>query len=238
MTIKRPVILAAMLLLLGAAGARAADEAALQDGDWVSYRDAYKQMIRFEKYGKPKHLIQSHYQVSPKDRNASLDGVRLTLAGSAMQLNLPLDAAGRAVFPFLKSAYDDNARLVLNRKGNRYVMQSRVSIVPRTDGIYDVAELRAACEQVLDYLRHVGKPSMQEKKCAGVRFSFARQGADPVVRMRGAEHAPQFMVEEGSAFPDDPGPLFRTVSYRFADAPEKGQLLTQGAPVAIAAEFR
>jgi hypothetical protein len=230
--------LAAMPLLLGAAGACAAGEAALQDGEWVSYRDAYKQMIRFEKYGKPKQLIQSHFQVAPKEKSSSLDGVRLTLAGSSTQLNLPLDAAGRAVFPFLKSAYDDNARLVLNRKPNQYVMRQRVSIVPRADGTYEVADLRAACEQVLDYLRHVGKPSLQEKKCAGVRFSFARQGADPVVRMRGAEHAQPLAVEEGSAFPDDTGPVFRTVSYRFPDAAEKGQLVTQGTPVAIAAEFR
>lgn len=237
MTSMRP-FLVAMLFLLQAAGARAADEVALQDGEWISYRDAYKQMIRFEKYGKPKHLIQSHYQVAPKDKGASLEGVRLTLAGSSTQLNLPLDVVGRAVFPFLKSAYDDNARLVLNRKPNQYVMQQRVSIVPRADGTYEVTDLRAACEQVLDYLRHVGKASMQEKRCAGVRFSFARQGAEPVVRLRGAEHVQTLGVEEGSAFPDDAGPLFRTVRYRFPDAAEKGQLVTQGSPVAIAAEFR
>ncbi|HYD59557.1 MAG TPA: hypothetical protein VEC35_04345 [Noviherbaspirillum sp.] len=237
MTSMRP-FLVAMLLLLGAAGARASDEVALQDGEWMSYRDAYKQMIRFEKYGKPKQLIQSHFQVVPKDRNSSLDGVRLTLAGPSAQLNLPLDPAGRAIFPFLKSAYDDNARLVLNRKANLFEMQQRVSIAPRADGTYEVADLRAACEQVLDYLRHVGKPAMQEKKCAGVRFSFARQGVDPAIRLRGAEHAPQLAVEEGSAFPGDAGPLFQTVSYRFADAAAKGQLVTQGTPVAIAAEFR
>lgn len=238
MILKRS-LLVAMLLLRGAAGAHAAGEAAPHEGEWVSYRDAYKQMIRFEKYGKPKHLIQSHYQVAPKDKGTSLDGVRLTLAGASAQLNLPLDAAGRVVFPFLKSAYDDNARLVLNRKANLYLMQPRVSILPRTDGTYDVADLRAACEQVLDYLRHVGKPSMQEKKCAGVRFAFAKNAADPAVRFRGAEHtAAPLAVEEGSAFPDDAGPVFKTVSYRFGDVPKKGQLLTQGAPLAIAPEFR
>ena len=234
MTFKRSFLIAT--LLLAAACARAADEAALQEGDWVSYRDAYKQMIRFEKYGKPKQLIQSHYQVVPKDRNTSLDGVRLTLAGASSPLNLPLDAAGRAVFPFLKSAYDDNARLVLNRKGNQFVMQQRISIVPRADGSYEIADLRAACEQVLDYLRHIGKPAMQEKQCAGIRFSFARQGPDPVVRLKSAQQP--LAVEEGSAFPDDAGPVFKTVSYRFADAAEKGPLVTQGTPVAIAAEFR
>ena len=30
------------------------------DGQWVSYRDAYRAMVIFEKYGKAKHLIQNH----------------------------------------------------------------------------------------------------------------------------------------------------------------------------------
>jgi hypothetical protein len=220
-----------MLLLTGAAGA-CADE--MQDAEWMSYRDAYRQMIRFEKYGKPKHLIQQHLQVSPKDKSVSIEGVRLSLSGPSAQLTLPLDAAGRTVFPFLKSAYDDNARLVLNRKAGQYLMQARVSIVPRTDGSYEPADLRAACEQALDYLRHVGKPAMQEKKCAGVRFSYAKD-ANPVVKLRSAP-AP-LHVEEGPAFADDAGPLFKTVTYRFADT-DKSPLLTQGAPLAIAPEFR
>ena len=228
---QRPLFLA-MLLLLGATGARA-DEA--QDGEWASYRDAYRQMIRFEKYGKPKHLIQNHWQVSPKDKGATLDGVRLSLSGPSMQLNLPLDEAGRAVFPFLKSAYDDNARLVLNRKAGQYAMQPRVSIAPRADGSYELADLRTACEQALDYLRYAGKPSMQERKCAGVRFSFAKN-ADPAVRLRGAS-AP-LPVEEGSAFPGEPHAVFRTVTYRFGDLADKGLLVTQGTPVAIVPEFR
>ena len=243
MPLKRPLLLA-MQLLLGATGTHAADEVSVQDGEWASYRDAYKQMIRFEKYGKPKHLIQNHFQVLPKDRSVTLDGVRLTLSGRSTELNLPLDAVGRTVFPFLKSAYDDNARLLLNRKANQYALQPRVSIIPRADGSYDVADLRAACEQALDYLRHIGKPSMQDRQCAGVRFSFARNAADPVVRLRdtGQALAP-LPVEEGSAFPDESVTTFKTVTYRFnhvgrfAGGAEKDRLMTQGAPVAIAPEF-
>ena len=233
MTLKRSLLFA-MLLLAGATGARAADE--VQDGEWVSYRDAYRQMIRFEKYGKPKHLIQNHFQVSPKDRGATLDGVRLSLSGASTQLNLPLDAAGRTVFPFLKSAFDDNARLLLNRKAGQYRLQPRVSIVARADGTYEAADLRAACEQMLEYLRHIGTPAMQGKQCAGIRLSFTKSAADPVVRVRGAS-AP-LPVEEGPAFPDESGTSFRTVTYRFTEGAEKGQIVTQGAPVAIAAEFR
>jgi len=227
----RPLLLA-ILLLLGGAGARAADT--VQDGEWMSYRDAYRQMIRFEKYGKPKQLIQQHLQVSPKDKSVTLEGVQLTLSGSATQLNLPLDAAGRAVFPFLKSAFDDNARLVLNRKAGQFLMLPRISIAPRADGNYDIAELRGACEQALEYQRHVGKP-LQDRKCAGVRFSFAKNGTEPVIRLRAGGAA--FPVEDGGAFPDEAGSMFRTVTYRFADG-DKGTLTTQGTPVAIVPEFR
>lgn len=231
MSSTRPLLLA-ILLLLGGAGARAADT--VQDGEWMSYRDAYRQMIRFEKYGKPKQLIQQHLQVSPKDKGVSLDGVQLTLSGPATQLNLPLDAAGRAVFPFLKSAFDDNARLLLNRKAGGFLLQPRISITPRADGTYDVADLRGACEQALEYLRHAGKP-VQDRKCAGVRFSFARNVAEPVVKLRGAS-AP-LPVEDGSAFPDETGNTFRTITYRFTEG-EKGTLTTQGTPVAIVPDFR
>ena len=231
MTLARAFLLA-LLLLTGAAGARAADEA--QDGEWISYRDAYRQMIRFEKYGKPKHLVQHHLQVVPKDKGVSLEGARLTLTGPSLQLNLPLDAAGRAVFPFLKSAYDDNARIVLNRKAGQYLLQPRISLAPRADGTYELGDLRAACEQALDYLRHAGRPGMQDKACSGVRFSYPRD-ASPVVRLRGA--AQTLAVEEAAAFADAAAPLFKTVSYRFGEA-DKGTLVTEAAPLAIAPEFR
>ena len=77
-----------------------------QHGEWLSYRDAYRAMVVFEKYGKPKHFLQNHYQVSPRDAGATLDGLRLTLNARSLQLNLPLDPAGRVVFPLLKAAYD------------------------------------------------------------------------------------------------------------------------------------
>ena len=91
---------ALMFAMLLAAGLPAHAQA---PGDaWVSYRDAYKRMVVFEKYGKPKQLLQSTLQVAPKDKSAPLDGLRLTVSGKATQLNLPLDATGRAVFPLLK----------------------------------------------------------------------------------------------------------------------------------------
>jgi hypothetical protein len=242
-------MLAVMLLLSGAAagfhasaqttGARTAGIQAEEsiDGDWISYRDAYRLMIRFEKYGKPKNLIQNHLQVVPlipPEPGASLDEVRLTLTGPATHLQLPLDPAGRAVFPFLKSAYDDNARLVVNRKPGRHALQPRISIVPRADGNYDAAELRNACQQALEYLQSTGRPGMQDRQCAGVRFSYA-PGSGPVqMRFRGTV----LPGIDAPAFPDAAGPVMRTVTLEFGKTTEPGQLSTTVPPVAIAPVFR
>jgi hypothetical protein len=220
----------ALSLAAGIAAAQA------PDGEWVSYRDAYRAMVVFEKYGKPKHLIQNHYQVMPREKGVPAEGLRLTLQGKTMQLNLPLDAAGRAMFPLLKAAYDENAALVLNRKLSQFVLRPRVSLVVRPDGVYEGAELRAACEQALNYARYADV-SARSKQCVGVRFGFAAQGPAPVVRLRNSEMAGALPVAEGAIFADDPDGGFRTVLVRFADMPTRGQLVTQDPPLAIAPVF-
>ncbi|HWW71023.1 MAG TPA: hypothetical protein VN089_13865, partial [Duganella sp.] len=127
-----------------------------QASDWISYRDAYRQMIWFEKYGKPKQFLQNHLRLRPRDGGAPMDGLRLTLNSKSAHLDLPLDALGRAVFPFSKAAYDDNAELELNRKPGQFAHGPWVSIVTRADGVYAVADLLAACEQMAAYLRYTG----------------------------------------------------------------------------------
>ena len=224
-------VCSALLLAAGVAAAQA------PDGEWVSYRDAYRAMVVFEKYGKPKHLIQSHFQVMPREKGISTDGVRLTLSGKSTQLNLPLDPTGRVVFPLLKAAYDENAALVLNRKVSQYVLRPRVSVVVRPDGVYEAAELRAACEQALNYHRYIDA-SARGKNCAGVRFGFPRKGIAPVVRVRSGEPAAAALaVLEGAIFAEEPDDGFKTVFYRFADTPARGQVVTQEAPLAIAPVF-
>jgi hypothetical protein len=220
----------ALLLAAGVACAQA------PDGEWVSYRDAYRAMVVFEKYGRPKQLIQNHFQVMPKEKGVSTDGLRLSLNGKSMQLNLPLDATGRTVFPLLKAAYDENAALVLNRKVSQFVLRPRVSVVVRPDGVYEAADLRAACDQALNFARYADA-SARSLSCAGIRFGFARKGSAPVVRVRNGEAAAVLPVLEGTLFSDDPDDGFRTVLYRFADTPAHGQVVTQEAPLAIAPVF-
>ncbi|MBB3117396.1 hypothetical protein [Pseudoduganella violacea] len=221
----KPLRLLLAWLFLLAAGA------ALAQGEWISYRDAYRAMVQFEKYGKPKHFLQNHYQVSARDGQLP-DGLRLTLNVKASQLNLPLDATGRTTFPLLKSAYDENAALVLNRKISQYTFQPRLSIIVRLDGLYEGVDLRSACEQALQYQRYLDAATYGGKRCGGVRFGFLRK-AEAQVRVRDGEKEHGLPVAEGAIFDGDPNTGFRIVVYRFQDWPEKVQLISQNAPLAI-----
>jgi hypothetical protein len=230
------------VLLLGAGAAAAADEVGAADGDWLSYRDAYRAMVVFEKYGGPKHLIQHHFQVMPREKTVSSDGLRLALVGKSTRLNLPLDPLGRAVFPLLKSAYDENAALVLNRKLSQFVPRPRVSVLVRPDGVYEAAELRAACGQALNFARYADA-SARSLRCTGVRFGFSTKAGTPTVRLRDGGDGrdggpgPALPVSEGAIFADDPDDGYKTVVYRFAGTPARGQVVTQDAPLAIAPVF-
>lgn len=224
-----------LLLAAGSAVAQVAAQAA-GAGEWISYRDAYKAMLWFEKYGKPKHFLQNHFQLIPKDGAASFEGLQLNLSGQATHLSLPLDATGRSALPLLKAAYDENAELTLNGKASQYRYQARVSIVARADGVYEVADLRAACEQLLAYQNHLGLAFVRGKKCAGVRLAYPRKSPEPLAEFRQADRSVHALaVGEGGAFADESNKNFKTVNFVFSAWPEKGQLLSHSAPLAISA---
>lgn len=221
----------ALFAMLFTAGGTTASEAA---AEWLSYRDAYRAMVVFEKYGRPKNFLQNHFQVMLKEKGTLGDGLQLSLLSKASSLSLPLDPTGRAVFPLLKAAYDDNASLALTRNVAQYVFRARVSIVVRSDGVYETSDLRAACEQALTYLRHVDA-SARTRRCGGVRLSYQRKGSDPVVKLRnGSGDVALLAVADGASFGDDNNDGFRVVNYRFGEHADKGQLVTQSAPLAIA----
>lgn len=220
--------LTATLTLLAASLAGGVASAA----DWASYRDTYRAMVVFEKYGGPKNLIQNLLQVVPS--GGDTEGLELSLTGKATSLKLVLDPLGRTVFPLLKAAYDENAVLQVSRKDVDFTLRPRVSIIVRPDGVYDHAELRAACEQALGYARYTDA-STRSRQCAGVRFVFEKK-ATPAVRVRKADGSvTPLPVVAGPAFGDGEG-AFPTVTYRFAGA-ERTQVTTTSAPLAIAALF-
>ena len=208
------------------------------EGEWLSYRDAYRVMLPFEKYGKPKNFIQNYYQLNPKDKNAPIDGLRLSLQSKSMRLNLPLDIAGRTVLPLLKLAYDENAELVLNQKVNQFLFRSRISIAIRADGAYETADLREACEQALAYQNYLDTSVLRGRKCVGVRFVYAKKNTEALVEFRQAAGVIKALaVKMGAAFWGEDNENFTTMTYLFSAWPEKGQIVTRTAPIAISAQF-
>jgi hypothetical protein len=219
--------LIASLALLLAAGPALAQA---HEGDAVSYRDAYRAMVMFEKYGGAKNLLVSELQVLTRGSAAHAEGLQLTLAGRSTQLNLTLDALGRTVFPLQKTAYDENAALFLSRRGMGFTLRPQVSIAVRADGVYDMAELRAACAQALGFARYIDA-SQRAHQCAGVRFVFPKksEGGARLRRPESQEHV--LPLASGPAGGPDEG--FPAVTYRFAGADERGQVATYNAPLAI-----
>jgi hypothetical protein len=205
-------------------------------GDWVSYRDAYRAMVVFEKYGGPKNFLQSQLQVAPQERGASVDGLQLTLAGKTNQVNLPLDPLGRTPFPLLKGAYDENVALLLSRKIGSFAVRPRVSIAPQSDGVYEDGELRAACEQALGFARY-GDGSLRTRQCGGVRFVFAKRAPEVGVRVHRPDGSDASLpIAPAVAFPGDADDSFPTVLYRFAGN-ERVQVVTAYPPLAIVPLF-
>ena len=205
-------------------------------GEWVSYRDAYRAMVVFEKYGGQKNFLQSQLQVAPQERGASLEGVQLTLAGKTNQVNLPLDPLGRTAFPLLKGAYDENVALLLSRKIGSFHVRPRVSIALQPDGVYEDGELRAACEQALGFARY-RDGSLRTRQCSGVRIVFAKRVAEVGVRLHRPDGSDAMLaVTPGVAFPGDADDGFPTALYRFAGN-ERVQLVTSYPPLAIVPLF-
>lgn len=222
----RPVrpFLVPIVLLLAAIPAGAQ----VRDGEWASYRDAYRAMVRFEKFGGPKNLLVSQLQVLPAERGALGEGAQLTVNGKSTQLSLPLDALGRTVFPLQKSSYDENAVLQLNRKV-AFSVRPLVTIALRPDGQYDSTELRVACGQALGFARYLDA-SRQTQQCAGVRFVFAKkeQSGVRVRRADGQEVALPVAAGDG----EDGLPV---ATWRFGN--ERAQVTTYNAPLAIVPVF-
>lgn len=229
----RPLIAccAALLTLSASIGV-----AQTSEHDWVSYRDVYRAMVPFDKYGGAKNLLQHQLQVRARDRAVLADGVQLTLAGKSAQLNLPLDPLGRTVFPLQKAAYDDNAALVLSRKGVPFTLRPLVTIAPRADGQYDGAELRSACGQALGFAHYIDA-AQRTRQCAGVRFVFQKKdGAG--VRLRHADGAEQVLPPTtGPVFAGDGDEGFAGVVYRFGAVLEHVLVITTNAPLAIVPVF-
>jgi hypothetical protein len=225
--------LTACVCLLSTASLAAA-QAQPPASEWASYRDAYRSLVVFEKYGGAKNLLQNHLQLVPREKGVLGEGVQLVLTGKTVQTSLALDPLGRGVLPLVKAAYDDNAVLAPNRRLGPFTLRTRVTIAPQADNTYDSATLRAACEQALTYARYTDA-SARSRQCVGVRMVFPKKGVETSVKLRRPEGEQALPVAMGAAFAGDADADFPAVTYRFSG--EKAQVITYSAPLAIVPLF-
>ncbi len=212
--------------------------AALRNAEWGSYRHAYKANTFFATYTGNRPLIQAHMQLRPMPnaRNASLDGLKLQLSGEKTRIDIAVDAMGRASLPMLKQAYDEDAVLRLNRPQGQFYFSGRYSIREREDGIYDVAELRAACEQLISAQRESGyRIRLIGKKCAGIKFIYALSDSKIAINFRnGAQELSRDLpVSETTPFEDDSMGRYRVALYKFSDWSTSGKIIATSKPLAI-----
>ncbi|MES2127038.1 MAG: hypothetical protein V4463_07175 [Pseudomonadota bacterium] len=208
-----------------------------RDAEWGSYRHAYKAASFFEKFTRSRPLIQAHMQIRPIDKAASLDGLALRLVGAKTDLQIPVDALGRAVLPMLKQAYEDDAVIRLNRHKDLFYFSGRYSIKEREDGVYDVAELRAACEQLIEAQRDSGyRMRLLGKKCVGIKFDYS-DAAPPVQFQQAGKVMGNLPVQEGHPFEDNSMGLYKVALYRFTDWPQQGKLVVGQRPLAIGTQY-
>lgn len=211
---------------------------AARDSEWASYRHAYKAAATFATHTRNRPLIQAHMQIRPLAPESPLQGMKLELAGDSTRVDISVDDLGRATIPMSKQAYDEDAVLRLNRRKGAYYFSGRYSIKPRGDGVYDVAELRAACEQLIGAQRESGyRLRLIGKNCAGVKFSYPADSgpaAAAVLQVRGADGAARpVAVTDGHPFEDNSMGIYKIAVLRFADLPPHSSVVTIAAPLAI-----
>lgn len=240
--IRLPFLAAALVSL--AAGAQEDAEpqkvtiVAPRDAAWASYRQAYKATSHIAAFTRTRPLIQAHMQVRPNDNDYSMAGLKLQLSGETTSVEIPVDAVGRATVPLLKTAYDEDAVLRLNRRKGSYHFSGLYSIREREDGVYSSAELREACEQLLSAQRASGyRLRLLGKKCSGVKFVYARTDEGAAIAFTDAARSTPIVATEGPAFRNGVLGPFKVALYRFADWPEQGTVTAARRPLAILSAY-
>jgi hypothetical protein len=213
---------------------------AVRDAEWAGYRHAYSAAAKFARMIATRPLIQAHMQIQPLREDLPMAGIRIHLHGEKTSMEFAADPIGRVTIPLLKQPYDEDAVLRLNRQKGNYRFSGRFSIRDRDDGIYDVAQLRAGCEQMLSAQREAGSTFiLLGKKCAGVKFIYPLAEAT-TLEVRAKDGNSVTLASAAARpfiLPPMPG-MYQVVTYRFADAPADADIVAPVRPLAIDALYQ
>jgi hypothetical protein len=205
---------------------------------WISYRDVYKEMLWFDKYGGPKHLIQSKLHILYKDTTSKFVKPNLSLIGKTVNLSLPLDAINRVTLPLIKTAYDENAELSLNSLPEQHInkvkFQSMISIHLRSDGIYEVGNLMLACDQAQQYQSYLRNKLGRKKVCLGVKIIYAEKDSIININLLSEQILDKNLILSEEIFTFEGSSLsVKSVNFYFNHVNEKAQLVTKTVPITI-----
>lgn len=205
---------------------------------WISYRDAYKEMLWFEKYGGPKHFLQSKLQITYQNSSNQTIKLRLRLVGKTINLSLPLDAMNRTSLPFIKNAYDENAELILTSPSDQHIskikFKSGISFHLRTDGIYEVGDLVQACKQALQFQNFLSATLNRKKECRGVKIIYPDNENMINVKFKLDQSTDKAItINEEQSSLEGSSIKLKSVSFLFNQATEKSQIITKTMPIAI-----
>jgi hypothetical protein len=116
-----------------------------------------------------------------------------------------------------------------------YYFSGRFSIRERSDGVYPVAELHTACEQLIDAQRDSGySVRLFRKRCAAAKFIYplAETAPDVVLHLADGHESP-LPAAPGSPFEDGSMGQYQVVKIDFATVPAGATVLAHTAPLGI-----
>ncbi|MBI3284888.1 MAG: hypothetical protein HYZ65_08585 [Burkholderiales bacterium] len=205
---------------------------ATRDPQWISYRDAYKAMEIFNDYQKPKNYLKPRFVLWPKNTNESNEELRLQIIGKTTNQEVRLENLWGTI-PMNKSAYDEGADFRLNRRAGSYRFARVMTIADNPEGVYAEAELRVACNQVLDFFRDklFERIRFIGKKCSGIKFLYSQKIDEPVLNLREKNQNLSRIKEQEI----DSEKGRKIIIYRFSDSHKGADIITTTLPVAIAA---
>jgi len=237
----RAILLLLPTLLLPRAGAFAEDETQhvevvrALDAEWASYRYAYQAAGFVGKFLRKRPLIQAQMQLRPIDPTTPVTGLQVRLVGKTTNLVFDADDIGLVTVPQLKQAYDEDAVLRLNKPKGLYRFSGRYTIRQHDDGVYRLADLREACEQMISAQRESGyRVRLWGKKCVAVKFVYPATADRDSVDFRAADdRLTPIAPIDGKPFEDDSMGNYRIDVVRFSDWPADGRVITHAKPLAI-----
>jgi hypothetical protein len=206
--------------------------ATMRDPQWMSYRDAYKALRWHDDYKKDKNFVRLTFDLKPKDRQASLKDLRLELIGKTTRMELPLDEGLTTSIPDIKQAYEEDAEFRLNRQAGTFDFQYTGSIRLNPNGVYPLADLHQACDQLLNYLRDARlsfRLKTAGKKCIAVKFHYPERIAKPRLFYKN-ESGEMVAISLMKPLEKIPG---NAVAFRFPEQQKNGEIIAEDLPLSI-----